>query len=289
MLALRTVFRSLHRTIAQVAKTLSRWWLGVPSVALAALVFWRCGGSPTSPTATCAYNTAISASHCGCDVGPAVDLGAADTAGLQLWPFGVHAQSGHVEGHRGLDVSSNTQPLTVRSPFNGTVTSIDNAQDSSGTMVLEFGTTPRFTTIAADCGLGAKLIPVLLDAGIVAGTRVTKGQRLGVLAELIPPYGPHQWSTHFEIDAKPSSDDTALYAVCPADLFPASDVATLNGILNASSYPEKLARTVTITCDNQTTIQMTFPAEGLLCNARLDQAARAKLAACVPSKASIIW
>lgn len=56
--------------------TLSRWRLGVPSLAVGALVLWRCG-SPTSPTPTCAYNTAVSASHCGCDVGSPIDLGVA--------------------------------------------------------------------------------------------------------------------------------------------------------------------------------------------------------------------
>src|SRR5258705_97192 len=76
-------------------------------------------------------------------------------AGLtDLWPFGVHAQSGHIEGHRGLDLSAGGAVI-ITSPVDGTVFSIDNAQDSSGTLVQEFGNLPsvRFTTIVADCGL----------------------------------------------------------------------------------------------------------------------------------------
>ena len=258
------------------------------AIAVVALVWWRCGKSPTAPSLSCSYDDAVSASHCGCDVAAPLDLGA--SAGVvELWPFGVHAQSGHVEGHRGLDLITTTHTIPVLSPVNGTVLSIDNSQDSSGSMVLEYGSTPRFTTITADCGLQVKFIPLLLDAGIVAGTRVTKGSRLGVLPELLPPYGPNRWSTHFEIDAKPSPSDPALVAVCPAHLLSSSEVATLTDLLNASNYPEKVARTVNVSCDNGTTLSMTYPAENQLCNPRLDATSHSRLAGCVPSKASFIW
>lgn len=211
---------------------------------------------------------------------------------MELWPFGVHAQSGHVEGHRGLDlITTSRTTIVVTSPVDGTVSSIDNSQDSSGQMVQEYGNNPsvRFTTINADCGLQVKFVPLFLDAGIAAGSRVTKGQRLGVLPELAPPYGPNRWSTHFEIDAKPSSSDPALGAVCPAELFSGAETSALNVILNGSSYPEKFGRTVNIACENGSTLSMTFPAENLLCNPRLDAASRSRLAACIPSKASSIW
>ncbi len=259
-------------------------------VLFAACLAWRCSGSPTDPSSfpiSCDYQSAVSSSHCGCAV--SVPFDAAAPGIVDLWPFGVHAQSGHIEGHRGLDLGS-TSPTIVTSPVDGTVASIDNSQDSSGTMVLEFGTVARFTTITADCGLRVKFIPLLLDAGIVAGTRVSRGQRLGTLAELTPAYsGPGRWSTHFEIDARAPSSDPALYAVCPADLIATAEAAALSGLVNRSTYPERFARTVGITCDNGGTLNMTFPAENLLCNPRLDATSRSRLAGCVPSRASQIW
>jgi hypothetical protein len=269
---------------------LTRGRARLPLALLSTLLTFCCGGSPTDPSSfpiSCEYESAISPSHCGCGVGLPFD--SAIPGSVDMWPFGVHAQSGHIEGHRGVDVTTTTA-VVVTSPVDGTVASIDNAQDSSGTLVLEFGTQPRFTTITADCGLRIKFIPLVLDAGIVAGTRVTRGQRLGTLAEFTPAFhGPGLWSTHFEIDARPPSSDPALYAVCPSQLMSSTDAGTLTTMLNGAQYSERFARTVDISCENGSRLNMNFPAEDLLCNPRLDAASRSRLAGCIPSRASTIW
>lgn len=266
-----------------------RWLtLVIFSAALAAAGCSKSAGGESSQL-TCVYEDAVSASHCGCSVAPPVDLSAGQT--LELWPFGVHAESGHVEGHRGLDFISTAVASPIYSPVDGVVASIDNAQDSSGGLAAEYILSPRvhYTTITADCGLRVVFIPLRLDDGIAAGTRVAKGQRLGVLPEMAAPYGPGRWSTHFEIDAGTSPNDSALYAVCPGDLFAAGEAATLQSMLDNSSYPEKTARTVAVSCDSGGAQAMTYAAENLLCNPRLDAGSHAVLASCVPSRASIIW
>ena len=217
-----------------------------------------------------------------------VDLSAGPGA-LTVWPFGVHATSGHVEGHRGIDVISVTGTVPVVAPISGEIASIDNAQDSSGGMAVEYGTDSHvhFVTINADCGLQIKLIPVYLDDGIVAGTRVVKGQRLGQLAELIAPFGPGRWSTHFGVEV--STSDPALTSICPTSYFDTTLVTTLTTMLASSDYPEKTARTVSIACDDGSTQSMTYAAEDQLCNPRLTRADRVTLAACLPSRADTIW
>jgi hypothetical protein len=230
---------------------------------------------------------ATGGSRCGCSV---VSPFPATAPGGDIWPFGVHAQSGHTEGHRGLDLSS-SEAIPIVSPMDGVIFSIDNAQDSSGGLAAEYVAAPNmhFTTINMDCGLQVRFIPLLLDAGLVAGTRVAKGQRLGTTAAVVPRFGQSRWSSHFEIDSRAPASDPALNAVCPADLFSAGEVAGLQTILATSSYPEKVARTVGITCENGSVAQVTFPAEDRLCNPRLDPATRAVVAACLPGRASSIW
>lgn len=256
---------------------------------------WSCSrtsGSSPSETAfpTCTYESAL-AEACGCDIDPPLDL-AANVGTVSLWPFGVHATTGHTEGHRGLDYISTTGTVTIVAPADGVIHSIDNDQDESGGLATEYDLSDsrvHFTTLDADCGVRISFIPLRLEEDIVAGTRVTKGQVLGELAEMLPPYGPNRWSTHFEIDAKTSTSDTALYAVCPANVFSNSDVAHLTTMLGNSTYTEKTARTVSISCEGGGSTSMSYDAEDQLCNDRLSAGDNATLAACLPNRASIIW
>jgi hypothetical protein len=248
------------------------------------------GGDSSFPT--CTYEDATSGTYCGCSFSPPVDL-AAVSGTVTLWPFGVHAQSGHVEGHRGLDFATTiATPVNVYAPETGTIANIDNSQDSSGGMATEYDladTAVRYTSINMDCGVKVVFIPLKLANGLTVGSRVSKGQLIGTLPQMLPPYGPNRWSTHFEIDAKASVSDSALYALCPANYFTGGEVTTLNSMLTASTYSEKNARTVSITCDDASTISMTYGAENQLCNARLSSGDRATLAACIVNRASSIW
>ncbi len=268
----------------------------------------------------CTYTDATSASHCGCSVGLPVNLSTTvpkasipvpanyqtgDAARfspsllagmLSVWPFGVHAQNGHTEGHRGLDFSvivskgSNDPLIPVASPVDGVITSIDNSQDSSGGLAREYDMTDpavHFTTIKADCGIVVKFIPLKLDAGFVAGTRVSKGQRLGVLPRVTTSPDPVHYSSHFGIDV--SSTDMALTTVCPAVFLSDADVGTIKTLIANSGNDESAIRTVNISCDSGNTQSMTYPAENEVCNARLSPALRNQLASCIVSKASQIW
>lgn len=248
-------------------------------------------GSSTQSWPTCSYEDAI-AKNCGCDIQPPVDLATVNSY-VTLWPFGVHAQSGHTEGHRGLDyTTSNSTPVNVYAPGNGSIYSIENSQDSSGGLAAEYDLSDshvRFTTINLDCGLQVRFIPLKLVDGLTAGSTVTKGQLIGTLPEMRAPYGPNVWSTHFETDAKTSSSDSALNAICPTGYYSATDITYLDAMLAASTYPEKSARSVSISCDSGGSITMNYSAENQLCNSRLSSTDRSTLAACIVSKASTIW
>src|SRR5262245_3315252 len=256
------------------------------------IIVWSCsspfksdsgGGNNSSAQWTCNYADATSGSHCGCTIGSAVDF-AADQSVLELCPFGVHGTYGHIEGHRGIDYISNVRTTAVLSPVDGVVQAFSNSDDASTTNEFKPGGTLHFTTIIANCGIRVLLVPVLLDAGIGAGTKVTRGQRIGVMPEVTQG---HRWVTHFELDARVGTDP-AQSAVCPADLVLAGDRASFQSVLNVSGYVEQAARTTAVTCDNGTTLNIALPAEGQLCNPRLDSQARAQLASCKASLASQI-
>ncbi len=119
--------------------------------------------------------------------------------------------------------------------------------------------------------------------------RVTKGMKLGRLAELAPPYGPGRWSMHFELNVAPPADDSAMGAICPADVADQAGRAALTEMLARSAYPEKVARTVTLSCEPSGTQVMTYPAEDQLCNPRVSGDDRAKIAACQPSRKGNVW
>jgi hypothetical protein len=248
-------------------------------------------GTTTVSWPSCSYEDATSGTFCGCDIRPPIDL-TADVSAISIWPFGVHAQSGHTEGHRGLDFSSSAGAVNVYAPAAGTIYSIDNAQDSSGGLEAEYDLSDsrvHFTTINLDCGLQIRFIPLKLVDGIEAGVAVSKGQLIGALAQMKPPYGPNVWSSHFETDAKTSTADSALSAVCPTIYYSANDVTTLSTMLSNSNYSEKFARTVSITCESGGSTSMTYSAENQLCNPRLSTLDRSTLAGCLPSKGSSIW
>lgn len=253
------------------------------------------GGSSSSPW-SCSYSEAVSDEHCGCEAIPPVDIHQTDPT-LELWPFGVHARSGHTEGHRGLDFVARVPDTTeveveVVAPVDGTITNLDNSQDSSGGLAEEYDltdTSVHFTKITADCGMSVVFIPLKLDEGITEGMHIVRGQRLGVLPKTRHgESGTNTYSSHFEFDVDPEGD-MAYYAVCPAVMFDEESQATIQTLTAASRYDERLERTVSIECESGGPTDFTYPAEDQACNPRLSDELREALSACLPSRASTIW
>ncbi len=193
--------------------------------------------------------------------------------GAKIWPFGAHGQSGHPEGHPGIDFVSSVS-IDVVAAADGTVTKIEAAPASeyvSGSMAVY---------IQAKCGITHDYQPVTLASTITVGSVVARGQKLGVMSEMVAPYGPGRFSFHF--DTRGSSAGSSKYtSFCPGLFVTAADLATLQALVDESSYSEKTARTTSITCSTGSTQNFTYLAESKVCNPHLESAQAAQLDACL--------
>ena len=61
----------------------------------------------------------------------------------------------------------------------------------------------------------------------------------------------------------------------------AADLATMQTLVDASTYDEKVARTTTLTCKDGSTKSFAYAAEDKVCNAHLSPADAASLEACL--------
>ena len=141
----------------------------------------------------------------GREIGRALDRGLGSPIGRTAVKAGALASAAvTVASAQVRTAESHMAKSDILSPMDGVVANIDNAQDSSGGLAAEYvlDASTHFTTINMDCGLQVRFIPLTLDAGIVAGTRVSRGQRLGTIARMHERFGVVRWSTHFEIDAR---------------------------------------------------------------------------------------
>jgi hypothetical protein len=222
---------------------------------------------------TCDSDTLMSGGTCGCPLLTMpidIDHLAVPSDGtalmVQMWPFGVHG-GGHIEGHPGWDFTL-TADQPVRMPADGTIyeATPSSSEDPDGVDVA----------VALSCGLRIYFTPMRADTTVVtAGKVLHRGDVLGSMAIVSGRY-----FVHFGLAtraASPSSPTTA----CPGALFDASVLGQLRGFVDQSSYQEKLPRTTQVPCADGTSGSFDFPGEPLLCNARLDEGTRGRLATCL--------
>jgi hypothetical protein len=267
-------------------RKLSRLELSLPAISLATFLFlgfqhWDRGPEREglSQLPTCRAETLDKGGDCGCTVIPPVHPSHLLPAGhaskrATLRPFGVHARKDNGEGHRGLEfLSSLSAP--VMAPVTGTIRGLVRTSD----MDQKYQAQARILSIDADCGIRVSLAAVV-DSNLKVGQRVAKGQILGLMAEMISPYGPGRFSVPFEVLVDPGKDPSRAQ-VCPAAFFDSAAKAGVAGLLADSWYEEKVRRSVAVTCADGSTLSMEFPAENRLCNGRLDAQIAGNLRACV--------
>ena len=215
----------------------------------------------------------IQTGNCGCQIRLPVDTtGLTPSGGTTVWPWGVHGQSGHQEGHPGFDFISATS-INVYAVADGYVSKVEaGAAD-------EYVASSKTVYVKADCGIIYDYQPVSLDASIALGSRVTAGQKIGVMSEMVAPYGPGRFSFHFDTRGEPGS--FAYTSACPGNFLSTTDFAALQALIDSSTYDEKTARTVSIACKSGSSQSFTYPAENKVCNAHLDSATAATLNSCL--------
>ncbi len=223
---------------------------------------------------TCTGSQIEAGDTCGCTVDLPVNTATlVAQGGAKIWPFGAHGQSGHPEGHPGIDFISSVS-IDVIAAADGTVTKIEAAPAS------EYVAGSMAVYIQSKCGIIFDYQPVTLSGAIVVGSVIARGQKLGVMSEMVAPYGPGRFSFHF--DTRGSSAGSSKYtSFCPGLFVTAANLATLQALVDESSFTEKTARTVSITCASGSAQNFTYLAEAKVCNAHLESALAAQLDTCL--------
>lgn len=242
---------------------------GLMAVATVSIVA-SCGKGLFVP---CSVKSLEKGGNCGCQIALPVNTALlVPHGGTTIWPWGVHGEFGHQEGHPGIDFIS-TVSIPVYAVADGTVSKIEGPQ------LDEYVATSNVVYVQADCGIEYDYQPVVLDSSISVGTRVSRGQQIGVMAEMVAPYGPGRFSFHFDTRGEPSGSKYRSW--CPATFVSPADQATLQAMVDASTYDEKVARTKSIACKDGSSRNFSYPAENKVCNAHLDSATAEALDACL--------
>lgn len=208
-----------------------------------------------------------------------------------LWPHGVHGAA-HPEGHPGLDfnLAAAEAELPVYAPLSGEVVAAAPEEDNPGSSCL----------ILDSACIQVNLCHLRLEPGLGQGSRVKRGQLLG---KVVPVAGGGAYSLHFGAYVR-SGDQQ----VCPADFLDPDTVRcrlgeTLGGTapsgcgpasgsdtwMTRSAYPESSARELTLTCSDSTRRTFDLPREASLCNARLPEATRKAIEACLGPGCAGVW
>jgi len=221
----------------------------------------------------CSSKAVLDGGTCGCQINlPVTTLSLPPHNSELTWPFGAHGQSGHPEGHPGIDFISSTS-IDVVAVADGVVSKIEDGNTS------EYLSGSHSVYVLADCGVTYDYQPIVKLSTITVGARVTRGQKLGVMAQMVPAYGAGRYSFHF--DTRGDKTGSTYESFCPASLMSATDQATLLALVSSSTYNEKVARTVSISCRDGSTRSFTYAAEAAVCNAHLSAAQAAELDACL--------
>lgn len=216
----------------------------------------------------------------------------ADFAGQgHLWPHGVHGAA-HPEGHPGLDfnLSAADADIAVYAPIAGEIVATTAEEDNPGSSCL----------ILDSACIQVNLCHIRLAAGLGEGSRVKRGQLLG---KVVPVAGGGAYSLHFGTYVKSGEQQ-----VCPADFLDPDTVRcrlgeSLGGKspagcgpssgfdtwMTRSAYPESAPRELTLTCADSTRRTFEFPRETALCNARLPEAMRQAIEACMGPGCAGVW
>ena len=207
--------------------------------------------------------------------GPRGHRRAGSTRGATVWPFGVHGNQGHTEGHPGIDFISSTS-ARVFAAADGTVSRIEpNATNG------EYVDGATSVYVRADCGITCDYQPLLAVPGLKVGARVTRGQLLGTMAEMLSPNGPGRFAFRFDTRAHRPDGTVPWGSFCAGQSMSAEDSAALLARVDAVSHPEKTSGPVLVPCADGGRTDFTFPAEDRLCNAHLEEPAASALAACL--------
>jgi hypothetical protein len=208
-----------------------------------------------------------------------------------LWPHGVHGAA-HPEGHPGLDfnLSAADADLAVFAPITGEIVATTPEADNPGSSCL----------ILDSACIQVNLCHIRMEVGLGQGSRVKRGQLLGKVA---PVAGGGAYSLHLGTYVK-SGDQQ----VCPADFLHPDTVRcrlgeSLGGQspaacgpsagsdtwMTRSGYPESAARELTLLCADRTRQSFELPREASLCNARLPEATRRAIEACLGPGCAGVW
>jgi hypothetical protein len=240
--------------------------------AVIAIVLASCSKSSSS---NCTATKFESGDNCGCVIGLPVDT--AKLVPIQnqtIWPFGVHGTDGHKEGHPGIDFIS-SEITDVFAVADGEISKIEEGNST------EYVSGSKSVYVEADCGITYDYQPVVLDSSLKVGSRVSKGQKIGTTSEMVPPYGPGRFSFHFDTRETEQDPDVKWESFCPGLFMSETDVATLQGMVDSSTYNEKFARTPTITCSDGSSKTFNFAAQTKICNPHLDQSTASQLESCL--------
>jgi hypothetical protein len=210
-----------------------------------------------------------------------------------LWPFGAHGGP-HPEGHPGvdflLDSADAHAAIAVKASYSAAIVSITPETDAPGASCI----------VMDSACIEVNLCHVVLDPALKPGGQVKRGQTLGTVA-LSASEG--RYSLHFGTYAGPDAD-----LACPADfLAPAtaecqlglaagspapaacSNISDTVTWMGRSRYPEREARSMTVTCADGSSRAFALPAESGLCNTRLSPSDRARMNACMGSACAGVW
>ena len=220
-----------------------------------------------------------------------VDLQAFSGQGL-IWPHGAHGGV-NPEGHPGIDFileGGASRDIPVYASFASTIVAVTEEPSNPGSSCL---------TLDSAC-VEVNLCHVRLDPGLRAGSRLKRGERLG----LVMPTGPEgAYALHFGTSLWSGS-----HPVCPGDMLDPDTVRCRLGestgetapsgcgevtgketLLGRSSFSETAVRTTGVLCADGTTQAFDFPAETLLCNSRLPEGMRRQLKNCLGPLCQGVW
>lgn len=208
-----------------------------------------------------------------------------------LWPHGAHGAA-HPEGHPGLDfnLAAADADIGVYAPITGEIVATTPEADNPGSSCL----------ILDSACIQVNLCHIRLEAGLGRGSRVQRGQLIG---KVVPVAGGGAYSLHLGTYVR-SGDQQ----VCPADFLHPDTVRCRLGEslgekspagcgafsgsetwMSRSAYPESAPREITLACADSIRRSFELPREASLCNARLPEATRRAIEACLGPGCAGVW